>query len=231
MERPQSSARVLVIGGGIGGLSAAYHLASLGMPDVLLLERAELSSGTTWHSTGNMETYRADPMIFAMVRYAAEMYPRVARESGHDIGWRAVGRVMYTDREERWDLMRTLPELGRARGIDIELLSPAAVNRRLPIIAEDDLIGGVWVPSDARVNPTDAVAALARIGTSARCANQGALPGARHRVREGSVLRCDHQRWRDRLRRHCSRRRALVRRHHQVLRTSSCRCTRSNTST
>lgn len=163
MERPQSSARVLVIGGGIGGLSAAYHLASLGMPDVLLLERAELSSGTTWHSTGNMETYRADPMIFAMVRYAAEMYPRVARESGHDIGWRAVGRVMYTDREERWELMRTLPELGRARGIDIELLSPAAVNRRLPIIAEDDLIGGVWVPSDARVNPTDAVTALARL--------------------------------------------------------------------
>ena len=101
-----------MIGGGIGGVSAAYHLAMLGLTDVLLLERAELSSGTTWHSTGNMETYRADPLIFDMVRYAAELYPRLARESGHDIGWRTVGRVMYTDRGERWDLMRTLPELG-----------------------------------------------------------------------------------------------------------------------
>jgi 4-methylaminobutanoate oxidase (formaldehyde-forming) len=159
----QPIARVVVIGGGIGGVSAAYHLAMLGLTDVLLLERAELSSGTTWHSTGNMETYRADPLIFDMVRYAAELYPRVAKESGHDIGWRSVGRVMYTDRAERWDLMRSLPELGRARRIDIELLSAREVQRRLPIIGADDLIGGVWVPSDARVNPTDAVAAFARL--------------------------------------------------------------------
>lgn len=158
-----SSARVLVIGGGIGGLSAAYHLAMLGVRDVCLLERAELSSGTTWHSTGNMETYRADPLIFEMVRYAAELYPRIAADSGQEIGWRRVGRVMYTDREARWQLMRTLPELGRARGIEIEVLTPAEVAARLPIISADGLLGGIWVPSDARVNPTDAVTAFARL--------------------------------------------------------------------
>jgi 4-methylaminobutanoate oxidase (formaldehyde-forming) len=180
-------ARVVVIGGGIGGVSAAYHLAMLGLTDVLLLERAELSSGTTWHSTGNMETYRADPLIFDMVRYAAELYPRVARESGHDIGWRAVGRVMYTDRGERWDLMRTLPELGRARGIDIELLSAREVQRRLPIISTDEMIGGIWVPSDARVNPTDAVAALARLarGRGVHIKEHCRVLGIR--MREGSV--------------------------------------------
>ena len=180
-------ARVVVIGGGIGGVSAAYHLAMLGLTDVLLLERAELSSGTTWHSTGNMETYRADPLIFDMVRYAAELYPRVARESGHDIGWRTVGRVMYTDRGERWDLMRTLPELGRARGIDIELLSARDVHRRLPIIDADDLIGGIWVPSDARVNPTDAVAGFARLarGYGVRIKEHCRVLGIR--VRDGSV--------------------------------------------
>jgi glycine/D-amino acid oxidase-like deaminating enzyme len=159
MSRQTLSARVVIIGGGIGGCSAAYHLAELGVTDVIILERAKLSAGTTWHSTGNMETYRADPLIFEMVQYAAETYPRVAAQSSLDIGWRAVGRVMYTDREERWELMRTLPELGRARGIEIDLLAPEAIARRLPIIAGEGLLGGVWVPSDARVNPTDAVTA------------------------------------------------------------------------
>ncbi|MBS0421158.1 MAG: GcvT family protein [Proteobacteria bacterium] len=156
-----SSARVVVIGGGIAGCSAAWHLASLGVRDVVLLERAALSSGTTWHSTGNMETYRPDPVIFEMVRYALETYPRIAAEAGQDIGWRSVGRVMYTDRESRWESMRTLPELGQARGIELELLTPAQVQQRLPIIATAELLGGVWVPSDSRVNPTDAVMAFA----------------------------------------------------------------------
>lgn len=158
-----SSARVLIIGGGIGGMSAAYHLAKLGVEDVLVLERAKLGSGTTWHSTGNMETYRADPLIFEMVSYAAHAYPKIANDSRRDIGWRVVGRVMYTDREERWEHMRTLPELGRACGIDIELLSPTGLRTRLPIIAAEELIGGIWVPSDARVNPTDAVSALGQL--------------------------------------------------------------------
>lgn len=159
--RPRD-AEVIVIGGGIAGCSTAYHLAALGIKEVLLLERAQLSSGTTWHSTGNMETYRDDPLIFAMVRYAVESLPQLQMESGQDIGWRNVGRVMYTDREERLRLFETLPELGRVRGIDIELLSPREISRRLPIIDSAGLLGGVWVPSDGRVNPTDMVMAYAR---------------------------------------------------------------------
>ncbi|MBS0612100.1 MAG: GcvT family protein [Proteobacteria bacterium] len=154
-------ARIVIIGGGIGGSSAAYHLAALGQTDVVLLERSMLSSGTTWHSTGNMETYRADPLIYDMVRYAAETYPRLARETDKDIGWRPVGRVHYTDREDRWALMRDLPELGRARGMVLEPMTPAQVQARLPIIDSAGLAGGLWIPSDARVNATDAVHAFA----------------------------------------------------------------------
>ncbi len=161
MSANQDAARVVVIGGGIAGCSVAYHLASLGVSEVLLLERSTLSSGTTWHSTGNMETYREDPLIFQMVQYGAALYPQLAAQTDRDIGWRTVGRVMYTDREDRWARWRALPELGRARGIEIGLLDPQALARRLPIIATDGLIGGLWIPSDARVNATDAVFAFA----------------------------------------------------------------------
>jgi 4-methylaminobutanoate oxidase (formaldehyde-forming) len=182
-----SAARVVVIGGGIAGCSAAYHLASLGVTDVVLLERSSLSSGTTWHSTGNMETYRPDPVIFEMVRYALEMYPRICAESGQDIGWRSVGRVMYTDREERWESMRSLPELGKARGIELELLSPAAVQQRLPIIATEQLLGGVWVPSDSRVNPTDAVMAFAAAARARGVAIYQDVPVNEIILRDGAV--------------------------------------------
>lgn len=157
---PPAAARVVVIGGGIGGCSAAWHLAALGCRDVLLLERAGLSSGTTWHSTGNMETYRADPLVYEMVRYAVELYPRIAAEADRDIGWRRVGRVVFTDRPERWAAMRELPELGRARGIELTPLDRAGLAAHLPILDTAGLIGGLWIPSDARVNPTDAVLAL-----------------------------------------------------------------------
>ena len=158
-----NTARVVIVGGGIGGCSAAYHLGVMGMTDVVLLEQSSLSSGTTWHSTGNMETYRADPLIYDMVRYAVDAYPRLARETGREIGWRNVGRVHYTDREDRWALMRTLPELGLARGIELHLLSAAEVGKRLPIIDTSEIVGGLWIPSDARVNATDAVHAFASL--------------------------------------------------------------------
>src|SRR5215467_12466332 len=134
-----SQARIVVIGGGVVGCSVAYHLAAMGCRDVLLLERAQIGSGTSWHAAGNMETYRADPLIGEMIRYAVELYPRLEAETGQALGWRRTGRVMFTHLPERMALFRGLPALGRARGIEIELLSPRQVAERLPIVSDTGL--------------------------------------------------------------------------------------------
>jgi 4-methylaminobutanoate oxidase (formaldehyde-forming) len=157
-----AQARIVVIGGGVVGASVAYHLAALGCADTVLLERAQIGSGTSWHAAGNMETYRADPLIGEMIRYAVDFYPRLEAETGQALGWRQTGRVMFTHDAERMRQFRGLPALGRARGIDIELLSPRGVQEKLPIIGPDGLAGGIWIPSDGRINPTDLANAMAR---------------------------------------------------------------------
>ena len=157
-----SHARVVVIGGGVVGASVAYHLAERGCADVVLLERSKIGSGTSWHAAGNMETYRADPLVGEMVRYAVELYPRLEAETGQALGWRRTGRVTFTHLPERMAQFRGLPALGRARGIEIELLSPRQVAERLPIVCDKGLVGGAWIPSDGRINPTDLAMAFAK---------------------------------------------------------------------
>jgi glycine/D-amino acid oxidase-like deaminating enzyme/glycine cleavage system aminomethyltransferase T len=157
-----SHAQVVVIGAGVVGASTAYHLAAQGCTDVVLLERAKIGSGTSWHAAGNMETYRADPLIGEMIRYAVDFYPRLEAETGQALGWRQTGRVMFTTETERLAGYRGLPALGRARGIDIEYLTPKQVAEKLPIINEKGIVGGAWIPSDGRINPTDLAVAFAR---------------------------------------------------------------------
>jgi 4-methylaminobutanoate oxidase (formaldehyde-forming) len=97
-----------------------------------------------------------------MVRYAVELYPRLEAETGQALGWRRTGRVMFTHLPERMVQFGGLPALGRARGIEIELLSPRQVAEKLPIVSDMGLAGGAWIPSDGRINPTDLAMAFAR---------------------------------------------------------------------
>lgn len=157
-----SQAQVVVIGAGVVGASVAYHLAAQGCSDVVVLERAKIGSGTSWHAAGNMETYRADPLIGEMIGYAVDFYPKLEAETGQALGWRQTGRVMFTVEPERLPVYRGLPALGRARGIDIEYLTPRQVVEKLPIVSEKGIVGGAWIPSDGRINPTDLAVAMAR---------------------------------------------------------------------
>ncbi|MFO1068515.1 MAG: FAD-dependent oxidoreductase [Geminicoccaceae bacterium] len=157
-----SRADVVVIGGGVVGASVAWHLAGSGVADVLLLERNAIGSGTTWHAAGNMETWRSDPLILDLVRYAVDLFPELERQSGISFGWRQSGRVQFTADDEVMARFRAVPARGRARGIDVELLGPDDVVAKLPIVARDGLRGGLWIPSDGRVDPTNLAQAFAR---------------------------------------------------------------------
>ena len=114
--------RVVVIGGGVIGCSVAYHLATMGCTDVLLLERHQYGSGTTWHAAGNLEN--CVYCCSVSVAYGVSLYPRLEAESEQSIGWRTCGRVMYTADPTRRDDFRGLPRLGHLRGVEIESLSP-----------------------------------------------------------------------------------------------------------
>jgi 4-methylaminobutanoate oxidase (formaldehyde-forming) len=157
-----SHARVVVIGAGVVGSSVAYHLAAQGCRDVVLLERSKIGSGTSWHAAGNMETYRADPLIGEMIRYGVDFYPRIEAETGQALGWRRSGRVMYTSDPNRVAYFRGLPALGEARDVEIEFLTPRQVVEKLPVITDKGILAGAWIPSDGRINPTDLAMAMAR---------------------------------------------------------------------
>jgi len=120
-----SRATVVVIGAGVIGASVAYHLAKHGCNDVVVLERSKICSGTTWHSAGNMEAFREDPVLCEMITYGIGFFPKLQAETGQELGWRGSGRVMIATTPERMDHYKSLPALGRARGLSMDLLSPS----------------------------------------------------------------------------------------------------------
>lgn len=219
---------VVVIGGGVIGASVAAHLAAFSGTSVLLAERSKLGSGTSWHAAGNMETYRADPLMMDLVRYGTELFQTLEAESGVAFGWRQTGRVFYATEPAWVDWYRGVPARSRLRGVESHFLSPAEIAQRLPIINGEGLLGGLWVPSDGRVDPTNLATAFARLAQKRGAQLAEDLPideilteGGRVRgVRTpGGDIACDAVvvaggLWSDRITRSCGVRLPLMALHH-----------------
>ena len=161
MQLP-TQARVVVVGGGIAGVSTAYHLTKLGIRDVVLLEQGKLTCGTTWHAAGLVGQTRATRNATRMSLYGIELYSTLEHETGLATGWKQCGSLNVARTADRLTLMRRQMARAQSFGIEFDFVAPADAARYAPILRTDDLVGAVWIPGDGKVNPTDLTQSLAR---------------------------------------------------------------------
>src|SRR5258705_58628 len=212
MNHLPMQARAVVVGGGIAGVSTAYHLAKLGGKDVVLLEQGKLTCGTTWHAAGLVGQTRATRNATRMSRYGIDLYSALEQETGLATGWKQCGSLNVAKTPERLKLIKRQMARARAFGVEFEYLSPAEAGQRAPILRTDDLSGAVWIPGDGKANPTDLTQSLAkgarmrgaRIVEDARVTSviveKGTVAGVRfshggeeHDLRCESVVNCGGQ--------------------------------------
>jgi dimethylglycine dehydrogenase len=155
-------ARVVVIGGGVVGCSALYHLTRLGWTDVVLLERDELTSGSTWHAAGNCPNFSTSWSLLKLQRYSTALYARLPAELGCDLTYHRTGSIRLAHTRDREDEFRHVLAQARALGCGFELLSPAQVRARHPFLAIGGLRCGLWDPDDGDIDPSQLTQALAR---------------------------------------------------------------------
>ena len=153
---------MVVIGGGIVGCSVAYHLTKLGWKDVLLLERRDISCGTTWHAAGLVGQLRATHNLTRLAKYGADLYEGLEAETGQATGFRRPGSISVARTAERMHELKRSASMARCFGVDVEVITPSEAGRRWPLMRTDDLVGAVWLPRDGRTNPIDTTRALAR---------------------------------------------------------------------
>jgi glycine cleavage system T protein len=155
-------ARVVIIGGGVAGCSMAYHLAKLGWTDILLLERKQLTSGTTWHAAGLIGQLRATANMTRLAKYTADLYVKLEEETGVATGMRQCGSISVALTAERKEELYRNASMARARGVDVEEISPAEAKARYPHLEIGDVVGAVYIPKDGQGDPANITQALAK---------------------------------------------------------------------
>lgn len=162
MSKLPAQARVVVVGGGIVGASIAYHLAKLDIGEIVLLERRELSCGTTWHAAGLVSTMRGDYNTSVLAQYTEQLFRALPEETGIETGMRQSGSLNIADSDQQLMEYRRVASLGSRFGLQSELLSPQEIGERYPILNVADLVGGIYVPGDGQVDPVGATQAFAK---------------------------------------------------------------------
>ena len=157
-----SQARVVVIGGGVVGASILFHLAKLGWKDVLLLERSELTSGSSWHAAGQIHTISSDPNISRLQGYTINLYKEIEALSGHSIGLHTTGGFYLASNRVWYDYLKRERSKARTMGLDQEFISVEEVARRHPLINPRHYLAALWDPIDGDIDPSGVVYAYAK---------------------------------------------------------------------
>ena len=153
---------VVIVGGGVVGCSIAYHLVKLGISDVVLLERKQLSSGTTWHAAGLVGQLRATQNLTQLAKYSTDLYTRLEAETGQATGFKQNGSLSLAVNMERLEELRRGASMARVFGVAVEEIGPKDILAKYPLLNIDDVVGGVFLPKDGQINPSDLTQALAK---------------------------------------------------------------------
>ncbi|MBD9625682.1 GcvT family protein [Ensifer sp. ENS06] len=158
----KSHAKVVVIGGGVVGCSVLYHLTKFGWTDAVLLERSELTSGSTWHAAGGMHTINGDPNVAKLQKYTVELYKEIEAYSGQDVGLHMTSGMMLAATKERFDWMKSILAKGRYMGLEAELLTPREAHDLMPLLDPDQFVGAVFDPVEGHLDPYGTTHAYAK---------------------------------------------------------------------
>jgi 4-methylaminobutanoate oxidase (formaldehyde-forming) len=157
-----AQAQVIVIGGGIAGCSTAYHLAKQGVSDVVLIEKGQLTSGSTWHAAGLVGQLRASANITRLLQYSVALYQSLEASTGLSTGWKSTGSIRLCCTKDRRIEIERQVATARSYGVDAEFLSPGQIAELCPAMSTAGIDSGVYISSDGSVNPSDLTQALAR---------------------------------------------------------------------
>lgn len=157
-----SHANVIIVGGGVAGCSVAYHLTKLGAQDVVLLERKQLTCGTTWHAAGLVGQLRATRNLTELAKYTADLFHSLESETGQATGFKQNGSISVAKTPERFEELKRGASMGKTFGLQIDVLSPAQIHARWPLLEVGDIVGGIFLPKDGQTNPIDTTLALAK---------------------------------------------------------------------
>jgi len=155
-------ARVVVIGGGVVGCSTAYHLTKLGWTEVVLLERRQLTCGTTWHAAGLLGQLRATMNLTRLAQYTTKLYAKLEEETGLATGFMQRGSVALALHDARMEELKRGASMAKTFGLEVEIVGPEEIKRYWPLVNTEGVVGGVFLPKDGQCNPTDTTQALAR---------------------------------------------------------------------
>jgi len=163
----RSDARVVVIGGGVVGASVLYHLTKAGWKDVLLIERGELTCGSTWHAAGGMHTVNGDPNVAKLQQYTINLYKELEQITGQSCGMHLTGGIMLAGTRERLDWLKMTKARGRYLGMELELVTAEEAAKLFPLMNKRHFVGGLFDPIEGHVDPWGVTQAYAKAAQAA----------------------------------------------------------------